>query len=366
MIEITTNCIPGHYDGRQCFVHARACAVDRERLIMTTQLLDVLGNDAFSGIFTLHSSDGGRSWTRPVKDPAFAPRSIGNGLIYVPSDAAHLFVRSVGADLCACHQVYYEPGGLKPVFGQKRLCTYTTYDFEKQCYRPLKTVDIPPSFHYGAAAGSAQFVEKAPGEVLIPLYTRVNDWSHMLSVVMHCDFDGQTLALRELGEPMECAFGRGLYEPSLCCFEGRYFLTLRNDDYGFCSVSRDGLHFDAPQRWMWDTGETVPTYNTQQHWLICGGRLYLVYTRRAGTNDHVFRHRAPLFMAQVDTDRLCLIRETEQVVVPERGARLGNFGVTQADENCAFITAAEWMQPLGCERYGSDNSLFVVTVTDSP
>lgn len=26
--------------------------------------------------------------------------------------------------------------------------------------------------------------------------------------------------------------------------------------------------------------------------VICGGRLYLVYTRRAGTNDHVFRHRA--------------------------------------------------------------------------
>ncbi len=360
-MKLTTNIIKGNYDGKQCFVHARACAVNRDRLIMTAQLLNVRGNDAFSGIFTLHSFDGGKSWTKPEKDAAFAPQNAGNGLIYVPSDAAHLFVRSAGTDLCACHQVYYKPGGLQPVFGQKRLCTYSSYDFENKCYRALKTVNIPPMFRYGAAAGSAQFVEKAPGEVLLPLYTRDDEWKYMLSVVMLCDFDGETLTFKQMGKPMTCSFGRGLYEPSLCCFEGRYFITLRNDDFGFCA-SGDGLNFSTPKKWCWDNGETVPTYNTQQHWLICGGGLYLVYTRRAGNNDHVFRHRAPLFMARVDTERLCLIRETEQTVVPERGARLGNFGVTQADDNFAFITAAEWMQPEGCEKYGSDNSIFVVSV----
>lgn len=71
-----------------------------------------------------------------------------------------------------------------------------------------------------------------------------------------------------------------------------------------------------------------------------------------------------MFIARVDTEKMCLIRDSEQIAVPERGARLGNFGVSQADGNFAFITAAEWMQPVGCEKYGSDNSVFVVSVED--
>ena len=40
------------------------------------------------------------------------------------------------------------------------------------------------------------------------------------------------------------------------------------------------------------------------HSRVGGGKLWLVYTRRAGNNDHVFRHRAPLFVAEFDTDKL--------------------------------------------------------------
>ena len=285
-------------------------------------------------------------------------------MICVPSDAAHIFVRSTGTALCVCHQVYYEPGGLSPVGGQKRLCMYSTFDEAAGAYRPIKTVDIPSEFRFGAAAGSAQFAETDSGDILIPVYTRCNSGSHMISFVIRCGFDGETLRLLAVGGVTERQTGRGLYEPSVCKFGDMYYITLRNDDYGFCAVSRDGIHYTEPQLWKWDNGETVPTYNTQQHWFLCGERLSLVYTRRAGNNDHIFRHRAPLFMARVDTDNMRLIRETEQIVVPQRGARLGNFGIAQADSNCAFITAAEWMQPAGCEKYGSDNSIFVVTVKE--
>jgi hypothetical protein len=92
------------------------------------------------------------------------------------------------------------------------------------------------------------------------------------------------------------------------------------------------------------------------------GKLYLVYTRKNGTNDHVFRHRAPLYAAEVDTNMLRVRRDTEFVVVPERGARLGNFGVCSLNENTAFVTASEWMQPIGCEKYGSNNALWFTTV----
>ena len=62
--------------------------------------------------------------------------------------------------------------------------------------------------------------------------------------------------------------------------------------------------------------------------------LFLVYTRRGANNDHVIRNRAPLFIAQVDPERLCVIRATEKAIVPDRGASLGNFGVANiSDKN---------------------------------
>jgi hypothetical protein len=88
----------------------------------------------------------------------------------------------------------------------------------------------------------------------------------------------------------------------------------------------------------------VPTYNTQQHWVTHSDGLFLVYTRQADNNGHIFRHRAPLFIAEVDPERLCLIRASERILVPERGARLCNFGVVDVNERETWVTVAEWMQ----------------------
>lgn len=85
-----------------------------------------------------------------------------------------------------------------------------------------------------------------------------------------------------------------------------------------------------------------------------------MYTRTGANNDHVFRHRAPLLMARVDPEQLCVLRHTERMLVPRRGARLGNFGVTEVTPNETWVTVAEWMQPAGVEKYGSDNSIFAV------
>ncbi len=81
--------------------------------------------------------------------------------------------------------------------------------------------------------------------------------------------------------------------------------------------------------------------------MVLGDRLYLVYARRGANNDHVFRHRAPLFMAKIDLERPRVIRASEQILVPEKGARLGNFGVTEISEDDTWVTAAEWMQAPG-------------------
>ncbi len=172
-------------------------------------------------------------------------------------------------------------------------------------------------------------------------------------------FDGQTLSYLKHGNVLSVPDPRGCCEPSLTRFNDRFYLTIRNDVRGYVAVSDDGLHFDEPQPWTFDDGTELGNYNTQQHWVTHSDALYLVYTRRGLNNDNVFRHRAPLMMAQVDPDRLCVLRDTERELVPNRGARLGNFGVTDISPDESWVVASEWMQPKGCEQYGSDNTIWI-------
>ncbi|MBR2584945.1 MAG: exo-alpha-sialidase, partial [Thermoguttaceae bacterium] len=143
---------------------------------------------------------------------------------------------------------------------------------------------------------------------------------------------------------------RGYSEPSITLYQGRYYLTLRSDDMGYITASDDGLNFDPPIPWRWQSegdggapGELLGSYNTQQHWLRLGEKLYLVYTRRGADNDHIFRHRAPLFIAQFDPQTMTLIRETEQVAVPEHGVALGNFGTTEVSDREGWVVVSERM-----------------------
>jgi hypothetical protein len=63
-----------------------------------------------------------------------------------------------------------------------------------------------------------------------------------------------------------------------------------------------------------------------------------------------------------------VVRESEKIAVPERGARLGNFGCQSFSDEIGYVFDAEWMQndPDGwevCAARGSDNSIFVTKVT---
>ena len=130
------------------------------------------------------------------------------------------------------------------------------------------------------------------------------------------------------------------------------------------------MNYSDPQPWTYDDGSDLGNYNTQQHWVTHGDELWLIYNRRAANNHHIFRHRAPLFIGRVDLDTLCIVRETEQILVPEKGARLGNFGVTQVSDSETWVVASEWMQTTlphwndfsACEKYGSNNSIFLAKI----
>jgi hypothetical protein len=161
---------------------------------------------------------------------------------------------------------------------------------------------------------------------------------------------------------MSVAIDRGLLEPSLTKMDGRYLLTMRNDQAAYVSSSSDGLHFDEPRVWRFDDGEMLGSYNTQQHWVTHDKGLFLVYTRRGLNNDHVFRHRAPLMMAEVDPGALVVLRRTERELVPNRGARLGNFSVCDVSQHETWVPVAEWMQPAGSAQYGSDNTIWIARI----
>ena len=161
---------------------------------------------------------------------------------------------------------------------------------------------------------------------------------------MRARYENGEIHYLEHGSELTVPVKRGLYEPSIARFGDRFYLTMRNDDHGYISISDDGLEYSEPRKWTFDNGSDLGNYNTQQHWVSNSDALFLVYTRRGANNDHVTRHRAPLFIARIDPDSLQVIRSSEQILVPEFGARLGNFGVTEISETETWVTVTEWMQ----------------------
>ncbi len=377
MFEIELQTITGGYDRKTCWVHARPGAIpgDPPIVVVTMHKLRLTGSDVFYEINDMRTDDGGKTWSGPAshKD-AFSRRPTNEyGFEEGVCDFWPAWHAKTGVLLGTGHTVRYEndniPSGPKP-----RNTIYSAYDANNRTWAPWKRLDVPdPVKFYSEGAGSTQRVDLPNGEILLPTYyvmpgTAEGVFEAQLAcTVMRCGFDGRTLTYIEHGTELTVPGGRGFAEPSLAYAGGRYFLTIRNNEAGHVAVGVDGLHFGRPRRWTFDDGTDLGNYNTQQHWVTHGDDLYLVYNRHGANNDHVFRHRAPLFIAQVDKDRLCVIRETERVLVPERGARLGNFGVTQVNENEIWVVVAEWMQTNPpdnfdsrvCEKHGSDNSVFL-------
>jgi dienelactone hydrolase len=373
------------FDGETCWVHARGGAIppgasgnatDSPLVIMTMQKLLLSGSDVFYALNETRSVDNGQTWSKPVQRDSFDRQTVGTAGAQLPTGAAIApELLQTGDETTVCdfapmwHSASQRLLGLgqtvwyrdnRVMHARPRGVAYSVFDPQAGRWAPWGVVKLPnePRFK-NAGSGSVQRVDLPGGDVLIPIYFKEPEQQQYSVTVCRCRFDGRTVEFIEHGNSLTVPVKRGLYEPSLTRFRGRFYLTMRNDEHGYVSVSEDGLSFSEQQRWTFDDGRELGNYNTQQHWVTHSDELFLVYTRRGAGNDHVFRHRAPLFIARVDPERLQIVRETEQVVVPERGARLGNFGVVDVSPEETWVTVTEWMQPRGVEKYGSDNSVFV-------
>lgn len=355
-MKCDTRSIRHGYDKKKCLVHARCCYTT-DLMVATSQYLNVAGSDLFSGLLMSFSTDDGNNWSEFEFQKGLAPIENGD-YTTVGCDATPMHHKKTDKILLLGQTAEYIKGAMQPT--DRRIFTfYSVFDKEKKEFGQMKFLEMPEGYER-CGNGSGQSVELENGDILIPVHYVKDNEQNMYSMVLKCSFDGENITVLEMGKPLTIHIKRGLFEPSLVLHNGVYYMTLRNDECGLVAKSDDGLNYTDLKLWKWEDGSILQNYNTQQHWMTVGDELYLVYTRRAGNNDHVFRHRAPLFAAKVENMRL--VRDSEFVVVGEKGARLGNFGVTSYKDNNAIVMAAEWMQPKNCEQYGSDNNIYVAKI----
>jgi hypothetical protein len=136
---------------------------------------------------------------------------------------------------------------------------------------------------------------------------------------------------------------------------GRYNLTLRlsHDDGASWSTGRTlwphpgsysdlAVLTDGSIACVYEPGEKGSTHYWDELHFARSDKLYLIYTRKGADNDHVFRNRAPIFIAQVDPDKLHLLRATERILMPETGLDLGGgYAPVDVNENETWVISTE-------------------------
>lgn len=376
--SIQLDTIHSGYDGVHCWVHPRAGIVPGEAgappsVVLTLQKLWLGGSDVFGPIHEMRTDNLGHTWSGPREHAAtLGHRSEPHQVTVGACDFWPKWHAASGRLLGIGHTVRYRDNAV--IRERPRETVFAVYDPSAHTWTPWQILAMPPEARfYNAGAGCAQRVDLPNGDILLPFYFKSYGETDYRAAVARCSFDGAHLSVREIGSELAVRGGRGYYEPSLARVGDRFFLTLRNDHAGFVTTSRDGLNFEPPRRWNWDDGTDLGTYNTQTHWVTHDDALFLVYTRRGAGNDHVARHRAPLFIAQIDPEKLVVIRSTERILVPEHGARLGNSGVTEVSPTETWVTVAEWMQGLPPMRiippdnpWGANNRIYAARLRFDP
>lgn len=339
------------------------------RVIVTTQETEKSGAHGYRDLFFFESADAGRSWTKPVRIDSLRRARMPEGHDFVIGDVCPQWHAATGLVL-ATGKTFGFRGGTKEDRGLENV-SYATYTPGTGQWSGLKLLALPATDHEGKPilepnAGCHQRVDLPNGDILLPIRYRKDPKTRFYTtIVARCTFDGITLTYREHGSEFMIPRERGLYEPSVTAFQGHTFLTMRADHSAFVARSRDGINYEPFTEWTFDDGQVLGSYNTQQHWVARHDALYLIYTRRGANNDHVMRHRAPLFIARVDPERLRVVRASEQILIPESdGADLGNFGVMDFSPGETWVITSE--SPAASKRADPNHVLLARLVWDSP
>ncbi len=368
--KVRLDLVTNYWEGEYNWTQARVAAIPgmgnegQPLLIMTMQKWFVAHSDFYSGLYTMQSDDMGATWNGPKEQPALAWRLSEDSIISGICDFTPGWHEKTRKLLALGHTVYYVEGG-KLLENRPRSTAYAVYDPETDEWSAWKQLKLPDeNKFFNSGSGCGQWLVQPDGSVLVPAYFKAkgDTTKCYASTILHCRFDGETLSYIEHGDELSLDEPRGVYEPSLTVYNNRYYLTLRNDNRAYVTVSDDAMHWQPIKPWTFDNGQEIGSYNTQQHWATHRDGLFLVYTRRDTTNEHIPRSRAPLFMASVNPDRLVVQKESERIVIPQRGVMMGNFGVSRINNEETWVTVGENMHPPENLNLGADGSVFAARI----
>lgn len=365
-VELET--VMKHNDDKFLWFHPRVVAIpvaDRgvPSVVMTIQK-HLMVSDYYSGLHVMTRASPSAAWQGPFLPPELDWKSQPDGVTVSVADVTPGWHAPSGKLIAIGAQVRYSPEGRQlDDQAHAHQTVYAIFDPQTQSWASWKVLEMPPGEEFNFARNAcSQWLVKKDGTLLVPLYIGKSARDRYSVTVAECHFDGTSLSFVRHGNVLRNGDVRGLCEPSLIELGGRFFLTLRNDIRGYVSVSADGLQYEEPQPWVFDDGAELGSYNTQQHWLAHRDALFLVYTRRGAGNDHIVRHRAPLFMAQVDPASLRVLRHTEKIVIPERGAEMGNFGCARISGAESWVTVSEGMFMKDSVKRGAEGATFVARI----
>lgn len=357
---------PG-FDGVLCKVNPKIAFDGKNTALLHYSMLNLSGSDVFKENYIAKSTDGGKTFGNALKlaeveritadgsKEVFFPVTIHYNkqynkwfatgiLMYYKNDFEHLRHNGIGIT--------------KPVLVMPNPDTLSWIG---------EPIPIPLPFDCIGAVPHAQPIIFDNSEMLFGFYLHAETETVSSVITVRYRFDGEKLNLIKSGSLLRGdGYSRGFIEPSLAKLKDKYYITLRTDEVGLFATSDDGYAFSNVMPWRFDDGSLIGNYNTMQRFIRHKDALYLTYTRKGAHNDHIFRHRAPLFMARFDEEKNCLIKDSEVILVPELGARLGNFNVTDVSENEFWLLTAEWMQTTepnpydwkNCVKYGADNRIW--------
>jgi hypothetical protein len=350
-----------------CWFHPRVAAIpgageDGQPAVVMTIQKHLVASDHYSGMYFLRTDDLGRSWTPPTKIPELDWQAGANGETIAVCDATPGWHAASRKMLVIGIKLRYSKDG-KQLLDKPRSheCAYATYDPQMRAWTRWKMLAMPDtdSKFFLVAPGCVQWLVNSDGTLLIPIYFRGPTGDDDISTVVHASFDGHELKYLSHGDELAIRGGRGFSEPSLVLHRGKYYLTLRNDEAAYVTAGTDGLHFGPVRKWTFDDGRDLGSYNTQAHWVNHSDGLFLTYTRRGASNDHLPRNRAPIFIAQVDPLKLQVLRSTERVLLPERGVMLGNFGAAAITRDESWVTDSEYILGTKPHPRGGDGSTWL-------
>jgi len=285
-----------------------------------------------------------KQWETAPYPKACLPRTNKAGYRFVPT-FNWKFHRRSGKCLGIGHLLRHRENRLSNHLEHLAI-TYSVYDPTHGTFTPWESFLIEVGGKKMPCVAYGQRVELPNGDILLP-FSAIKELKGRNSIrwcgAARCRFDGKKIQVVEVSNLFTHPVPRGFVEPSIAEHNGQYYMTLRaQDGHSYVTSSANGMNWGKPKPWCWENGDQIAMDQTMTKFISHSDGLFLVYTRITDENTNVFRHRAPLFIAQIDTKGVCLIRKTESTVFSNNGFSVGNFGVLEVSPRETWVTAAEW------------------------